>query len=280
MYKQIRNYENYIIYDDGRLYNTATQIFLKGSITKNGYHIYRLSKNNKKEMFFAHRLVAEYFIDNPNNLPVVNHKDGNKLNNNVDNLEWVSYSENIEYWHKNRSCKQNSPLVYYNGEDLPEEKWKVFGNYMVSSCGRIYNKNKKNFLKPSLTCGYYKVRLSDNGLVSDYMVHKLVWELFMGTSASVPGYVIDHIDGDKLNNCISNLRKISLSDNVKAAFYTQKTNSQVKAINQYDLNGNYIASFPSAREAARKLNLDGSTIIKVCKGKNKTHGGFIFKYAH
>ena len=45
-------------------------------------------------MLYAHRLVAEYFIDNPNNLPVVNHKDENKLNNNVNNLEWATYSQN------------------------------------------------------------------------------------------------------------------------------------------------------------------------------------------
>jgi hypothetical protein len=41
-------------------------------------------------MFYAHRLVAEAFIPNPNNLEIINHKDGNKLNNNIDNLEWVS----------------------------------------------------------------------------------------------------------------------------------------------------------------------------------------------
>ena len=51
-----------------------------------------------------------------------------------------------------------------------------------------------------------------------------------------------------------------------------------KRIGQYDLNGNFIQEFPSARQAARELNLDSSTISKVCRGKNKTHGGFIFKY--
>jgi hypothetical protein len=50
-------------------------------------------------MFYAHRLVAEYFINNPNLLPVVNHIDGNKLNNNIYNLEWVNYSDNAKHFH-------------------------------------------------------------------------------------------------------------------------------------------------------------------------------------
>ena len=47
---------------------------------------------------------------------------------------------------------------------------------------------------------------------------------------------------------------------------------------RYDLNNNFIKDFPSARIAAKELGLDSSTISKVCRGKNKTHGGFIFKY--
>ena len=63
-------------------------------------------------MFYAHRLVAEYFIDNPNNYPVVNHKDGDKLNNNVTNLEWASYSENTTHAHKNNLIKMNNSTAY------------------------------------------------------------------------------------------------------------------------------------------------------------------------
>ena len=95
MKKLIPNYPNYWICDNGEVFNEATGQFLRGSIGEHGYRYYRLSKDNKKQMFYGHRLVAEAFLENPNNLPVVNHKDGNKLNNNVDNLEWVTYSENV-----------------------------------------------------------------------------------------------------------------------------------------------------------------------------------------
>ena len=87
MKKNIKNYEHYEIYEDGRVFNLKTKKFLKGSLGENGYLYYRLSKDNKKKMFYAHRLVAETFLNNEQNLPIVNHKDGNKLNNNVSNLE-------------------------------------------------------------------------------------------------------------------------------------------------------------------------------------------------
>lgn len=68
---------------------------LKQSINKYGYCKVTLQKNGKKKMFSVHRLVAETFISNPSNLPQVNHKDGNKLNNNIWNLEWCTSHQNI-----------------------------------------------------------------------------------------------------------------------------------------------------------------------------------------
>ena len=273
--KPIKDYENYYIDIDGNVFNIITNKYLQGSIGEHGYRYYRLIKNGKKKMFYAHRLVAETYLDNPNKLPVVNHKDGNKLNNNINNLEWVTYSENTQHWRDNFNIKHSKTLYYI--EDLPEEQWKEFGKYLVSSKGRVRNSIRNNLLRPSIICGYYKVRLSENGMVQDWMIHKLVYILFTGDN-DLNGYVIDHIDGNKLNNDINNLRKISQSENVNAALYETKTNSSAKQVGQYDLKGEYIACFPSAREAARSLGLDSSTISKVCRGINKTHGGFIFKY--
>ena len=56
-----------------------------------------LSKNNKRKLYNVHYLVAITFIDNPNNLPCINHKDEDKFNNSVNNLEWCSYSYNVRY---------------------------------------------------------------------------------------------------------------------------------------------------------------------------------------
>lgn len=57
----------------------------------------RLRKNGEQRRYSVHRLVAETFIENPNNLPEVNHKDENKLNNSVENLEWCDRVYNINY---------------------------------------------------------------------------------------------------------------------------------------------------------------------------------------
>lgn len=281
MRKKIKDYDNYYIYDNGDVLNINTNKLLSGSIGENGYKYYRLSKNNKKQMFYAHRLVAEHFIENSNNLPVVNHIDGNKLNNIVSNLEWVSYSDNTKHFHEELKTKKNQKTKKYDG-DLENEIWIETisnSNYKVSNQGRVWNIVNDNILSPSNTCGYYKVRLSKNGKTEDWLIHKLVYCSFNKEQDIPQDFIIDHIDGNKHNNYLNNLRKISLSENVKKAYYEQKLNSNIKPVSQYDLNNNFIATYPSCREAGRQLNLDSSSITKCCKGKLKTTGHFIFHYA-
>lgn len=280
MTQLIKDYTNYEIDENGKVTNLITKNQLKGSISEQGYLYYRLSKDNSKKMFYAHRLVAEAFLPNPNNLPVVNHIDGNKLNNNVNNLEWVSYSENVLHAHQTNLIKPVREREYYMG-DYDGEVWKVINNfpYSVSNLGRVRNDRSQLILKPSTVCGYYKVRLSVNGVVTDAIVHKLVYCTFNQIPDIPKGYVIDHINANKLDNRLENLRLVTNSENVQAAFYETKTNKACKEVKQFDLDGNYIATYPSTKEASRRLNLDSSSISKVCRGVQKTCGGYIFKYS-
>lgn len=89
--------EDYNITTDGRVINIHTQRVIKPQINGTGY--YRVAIG--KKLYFVHRLVAQKYIPNPDNLPQVNHKDGNKLNNNVDNLEWVTNKDNSLHALKN-----------------------------------------------------------------------------------------------------------------------------------------------------------------------------------
>ena len=97
MNKPIEGFENYLIYDDGRVWSIKRSRFLKQETKKDGYLRVGLYKNDKIYHKYIHRLVAEAFISNPNNLPEVNHKDENKENNNVDNLEWMTSLDNTNY---------------------------------------------------------------------------------------------------------------------------------------------------------------------------------------
>lgn len=84
---------NYYISDKGNFYSTFSKKYIKPQKDHKGYLYVEIGRKKYK----VHRLVAKYFISNPNNLPQVNHIDCDKTNNNVSNLEWVTNRENYEY---------------------------------------------------------------------------------------------------------------------------------------------------------------------------------------
>ena len=89
-------------------------------IAPNGYYRVTLAKNGKKKQAYLHRLLAKHFIPNPQNLPQINHKDGNKLNCDLDNLEWVMVQDNVmhAYQHglRRNGCGSRGPGHEYSGE--------------------------------------------------------------------------------------------------------------------------------------------------------------------
>lgn len=93
---------NYIVYDNGTIFSIKLNRFIKLNKDKDGYLLVHTKTNGLRKCFKVHRLVAEHFIGNsPHPSYVVNHKDGNKQNNNVSNLEWVSRKQNSEHAVKN-----------------------------------------------------------------------------------------------------------------------------------------------------------------------------------
>lgn len=94
----------YLVSNLGRIKNAKTGYIRKNTLDKkNGYYYMCLALGNRDscKIIKPHRAVAQAFIPNPNNLPDVNHKDGNKTNNNVNNLEWCTKQENIIHAYKN-----------------------------------------------------------------------------------------------------------------------------------------------------------------------------------
>lgn len=122
---------------------------IKGEICKNGYKRIYVSHKGKQYKFLIHRLVAEAFIENPENKPCVNRIDGNKQNNCVSNLEWVTYSENET--HSYNILNKQSPKgearpnhkltekdvaeirkVYVKGQNSPTNSYMLAEKYNVS----------------------------------------------------------------------------------------------------------------------------------------------------
>lgn len=102
IWKDIKDYEGlYQVSNYGNVRSlikrTGSIIILKPDKTQSGYFRVTLCKNYERKRYMVHRLVAEAFIPNPNNLPQVNHKDENKTNNRLDNLEWCTPKYNINY---------------------------------------------------------------------------------------------------------------------------------------------------------------------------------------
>lgn len=116
----IDGFEDYEISNYGRIKSYRKKnktIFLKQATNSNGYQFVDLYRNTGHKLFRIHRLVAEYFIPNPENKSEVNHIDGNKRNNCVENLEWCTRSENTIHSFRILGQKPNKTALGKTGFD-------------------------------------------------------------------------------------------------------------------------------------------------------------------
>ena len=104
----VDGYENYLIYEDGRVFSKNNNKFLKPDTIRSGYFQIALYKNKERKRFLIHRLVALHYVNNPHpdKYNVVDHLDRNKLNNNRTNLRWVDNYINSQ----NRTINKNNKL--------------------------------------------------------------------------------------------------------------------------------------------------------------------------
>ena len=109
IWKDVDGWEDrYMVSNTGKVYSKIKNCIRKTAYTNDGHEVVMLARNGKQFGTFVHRLVAKAFIPNPDNLPIINHKDENPANNNVNNLEWCTYSYNNTYNELNiRNAKKN-----------------------------------------------------------------------------------------------------------------------------------------------------------------------------
>ena len=129
--------KKYAVSNTGKVINVRNGKELKKTINKYGYVEVQLCTNGIKKHYRVHRLVAFLFIKNIENKPYVNHLDGNKTNNNVNNLEWCTAKENDEHARKNGLKNQNKPIKAINIDNGD-----VICFESLSECARFFNTNK------------------------------------------------------------------------------------------------------------------------------------------
>lgn len=124
-------------------------------VDNTGYYQVVIRVNKKKKYIRVHRLIAETLIENPNNLPQVNHKDGNKLNNSIENLEWCTNSYNTQEGYNNNlyHSKKRSHAVKAIHKETKEE----FNFKSIRECSEKLQLNRKTItviLKNNKTNNY------------------------------------------------------------------------------------------------------------------------------
>lgn len=163
------------------------------------------------------------------------------------------------------------------------------GLYRVTSNGIIFNKEGRKNSQHTLNSGYKYVDLYKNGNRTRKMIHRIVAETFLNPIEGKS--IVNHKDGCKTNNDISNLEWSTYSENTKHAFdngLIEVKNRKIrtdysgveKAVIKMDLDGNELERYESAVKAIKDVGLKNSgNISSCCKGEKKTCGGFKWKYA-
>lgn len=162
IWKDIEGYEGlYQVSNMGRVKSVRKNIILREGISR-GYSVLNLSKNGKPLTKKVHRLVANAFIPNPDNLPQVNHKDENKANNCVENLEWCDCKYNLNYGTGNKkrglsntNGKLSKPVCQYSKDGCFIKEWKSirdieritgYDSGHISECCRNIRKTAHGYL--------------------------------------------------------------------------------------------------------------------------------------
>ena len=112
-WRLITDYPSYMVSDMGNVKNTATDTIKKATQRPDGYKVVGLWDKGVSEVCYIHRLVGEAFLPNPDNKHTINHKDGDKGNNHLSNLEWATNSENNQHAYDNlprKKCIQPSSV--------------------------------------------------------------------------------------------------------------------------------------------------------------------------
>ncbi len=215
---------------NGRVYYTKLGQKLKVYPDKDGYFCLHLAKNKKQSIKKVHRLVAQTFIGNPENKPQVNHKNGIKTDNRVENLEWVTGSENMRHAYVTGLMTSEKPVL-----QIDRKSKKIINKF-------------KSMNEAERETGILETHISQccNGKVKTTKGY--IWRYNTGMDTS--------LDDLKINDYYK-----------KEVFQIDKESKEI------------IKQFDSMKEAEKQTGILKSNISNCCKHRQKTAGGYIWKYA-
>lgn len=169
-----------------------------------------------------------------------------------------------------------------------EEEWRDVvgyeGRYQVSNLGRVGslpNRWHRKFvmLKTEIDYdGYERVNLVIDKHRKRCSVHRLVAEAFISNPQNLP--IINHKDENPMNNCVDNLEWCTQKYNLNYGNCRRKqSDSRSVPVSQFSIDGHFVRRWKSAKEASKALGVDASAVTGCAKGKRRTHGGYVWRYA-
>lgn len=263
IWKDIKDFEGlYQVSNFGRVRSLGHDKWHKGRIIKPHYDgrkhylFVQIYKNKNSKKINVHRLVAETFIPNPQNLPQVNHKDEDKINNCVWNLEWCTNKYNINY--NNKSAMKRAIKTRYERYDIKELVAKIKATKLANhsySAERAVNQFTwgGTFIKryPSSVAA-----MKETGA----QMH-VIGRCCKGKCKQAGGFIwLYDEDVDQISK------------------RTLDAHPNSKKVGQYDLNGVLIKVWNSATEVCKTLNINPASLSECCHGKRKKTKGFIWKF--
>lgn len=237
----------------GNIKSLLTSKLLKASVNSSGYLKVELHNKGKAKVFYVHRLIASTFIPNPSNKPQVNHRNGNKLCNSVDNLEWVTASENQKHAveigihaeppFKGKLGKSNpmsKPIIQYDAD----------GNFMRTWDSPMDAALHYNILADT-------IRACTNG--GSHSAFGYIWKRY------TPNFPV------KIESLESIYRK---NQPIRKGVHKKKIK-----VNQYTKNGLFIKQWSSLEDISQNSSFNTNNILRNINGKRKSAYGYIWKVA-
>jgi len=268
---QVIDFPDYEISRSG-IRNAASKRMLKPLFNEDDYPTVGLYKDKKNSIFKIHRLMAIHFIPNPENLPIVDHIDGDITNYSLENLRWSTYSDNLKYAYE--SGARSREYKKADQSEIPGEKWAFLrtktqslnNRYEVSSKGRIRIVLDGHIMSNRFheTTKYHSITLTcDDGRIT-LLIHRLMAQAFIGDISEMD---VDHIDENRENNILENLRIVTRKNH-------QRDGKGIGVV-IIRLSDNRFFEYRSLTETAEALEISIPSVSKAV-ADNAPRGDYVF----